>query len=314
MLNHEVDHGAPAELAGELGLSRQAVEAAVEYLLASGLLRVRSGGRLVAVAPDEAASEVLGPLEREIRTRRATMDRTRRDLMSFMPAFEASISAQQHRNQFQLIRHLADVRSVIADLADHCQEEILTAQPGGGHEVSALAEAAPRDEDLLRRDVRMKVLYQHTAGLRPDISGYIERITKLGAQVRTLDDRFTRMLVFDRKAAVIAVPGNPHAAALVREPHMVAVMVEVHERLWLAAEPFTVGTSPRAEITDDLRRVIVRLLIEGMTDASIATRLGISVRTCRRHIAEIMAAMGAQSRLQAGYLLAAQERAGGLAR
>ncbi|MEV7597686.1 helix-turn-helix domain-containing protein [Kitasatospora sp. NPDC089797] len=310
MLNHEVDHGVPAELAEELGLPRPAVEAAVEYLLTSGLVRIRSGGRLVAVAPDEAVVEVLGPLEREMRTRRASMDRKRKDLMSFMPAFEESASAQQHRSQFQLIRRLADVRSVIADLADHCQEEVLTAQPGGGREVSALEEAAPRDEDLLRRDVRLKVLYQHTAGLRPDIKDYVERITKLGAQVRTLDDRFTRMLVFDRKAAVIAVPGDPHAAALVREPHMVAVMVEVHERLWLGAEPYTGGTSLRADLTDDLRRVIVRLLIEGMTDASVATRLGISVRTCRRHIAEIMAEMGAQSRLQAGYLLAAQQRVG----
>lgn len=307
--NQEMEHSAvSARLAEELSLSRPAAEAAVEYLLTRGLLRVLSGGRLIAVPPDEAASEILIPLEREIRTRRARMDRTRRDLMSFMPVFEASVSPQQPHKQFQLIQNRTDVQSVIADLTGHCKEEILTAQPGGGREESVLAEAVPRDEDALKRGVRMKVLYQHAARLSLGTSAYVERISRLGAHVRTLDDRFTRMLVFDRKAAVIPVPDNPHAAALIQQPHVVALLVEVHERLWLAAEPFTVGTSRQPDITEGLRQTIIRLLIEGMTDASVATRLGISVRTCRRHVAEIMAEVGAQSRLQAGYLLAAQER------
>ncbi|WP_410092509.1 hypothetical protein [Streptomyces sp. uw30] len=42
--------------------------------------------------------------------------------------------------------------------------------------------------------------------------------------------------------------------------------------------------------------------------ASGALRLGMSVRTCRRHIADTMVELGAQSRFQAGYLWAMRAR------
>ncbi len=53
-------------------------------------------------------------------------------------------------------------------------------------------------------------------------------------------------------------------------------------------------------MTDDLKRSIVRLMAEGYKDEIVARRLGMSVRTCRRHIAEIMEELEATSRFQAG--------------
>ncbi|MEV5886548.1 LuxR C-terminal-related transcriptional regulator [Streptomyces sp. NPDC052020] len=297
-----------AELATGLCRTREEAEAAVERLLSLGLLRDLPDRGFAAVPPDEAAADILGPLERDMRTRRSRIDELRRELMSFMPAFEASLSAHEHRSQFQLLDNLADVRAVITDLTDQCEEEILTAQPGGGREESVLEEAAPRDEKALSRGVRMQILYQHTARFSQGTSAYVDRVTRLGAQVRTLDDHFTRLLVFDRKVALIAVPDNPHAAALIREPHVVAFVTGTYERLWLYAEPFAISTDSRAEIADELKQSIIRLLMAGLTDASIASRLGMSVRTCRRHVAELMTELGAQSRFQAGYLLAARER------
>jgi DNA-binding MarR family transcriptional regulator len=296
------------ELAAALGLHRPRAEAAVSRLLAMGLLRGRAGDRVVAVSPAEAAADVIGPMERGIRLQRTQIEQTREQLMSFVPDFEACLSGtgEQH-SPFQVLENLADVRAVIADLTQHCREEILTAQPGGRREESILEEAMPRDEAALHRGVRMQILYQHTARFSRGTTVYVDRVTQLGAHVRTLDDHFTRLLIFDRKAALIAVPGRPHAAALIREPHVVAFVTETYERLWLAAEPFVGSTDTRVEIADDLRQSIIRLLTEGMTDASIANRLGMSVRTCRRYVAEIMAELGAQSRFQAGHMLATQE-------
>jgi DNA-binding CsgD family transcriptional regulator len=153
----------------------------------------------------------------------------------------------------------------------------------------------------------MRILYQHTARSSRGTHSYVEQVTRLGAQVRTLDDQFMRFLIFDRECAVFATPGNPNGAVVIRNPYVVAFMVETYERLWLTAEPFEAdGTQP--EIMDDLKDAIVRLLMAGMTDAAVARRLGMSVRTCRRHIAEIMTALDAESRFQAGYLLALQEQ------
>ncbi|MCT9008493.1 helix-turn-helix transcriptional regulator [Streptomyces rhizosphaerihabitans] len=295
------------EVALQLNLPVGDTSLALAGLVEMGLLRDRPGWGLVAVAPDEAVSRVLGPLELEIRTRRVQAEETRRRLMSFLPAFDAHLTAGGNRRQVELIDNLADVRVAIAELSAKCRKEILTAQPGGGRKESVLIEAAPRDYETLQRGVKMRILYQHTARSSRGTHSYVQEVTRLGAQVRTLDDQFMRFLIFDRECAMFAVSDDPDSAAFIRDPHVVAFMVEAYERLWLAAEPFSVDSDTQPETTDDLKEAIIRLLTAGMTDAAVARRLGMSVRTCRRHVSEIMTGLGAASRFQAGYLLAVQE-------
>ncbi|GAA5057132.1 hypothetical protein GCM10023336_30640 [Streptomyces similanensis] len=47
-----------------------------------------------------------------------------------------------------------------------------------------------------------------------------------------------------------------------------------------------------------------RTIARAMTDAVIADRLGMNVRTAREHIAKLAAALGSASRAQLGYLIA----------
>jgi len=54
------------------------------------------------------------------------------------------------------------------------------------------------------------------------------------------------------------------------------------------------------EVDDCARRVLV-LLARGLTDEAIARRLGVSDRTIRRMVAQLMADIGAESRFQLGY-------------
>lgn len=295
--------------AARVGLPVVDLGVAIGELIKLGLVRDRPGCGLVAVSPDEAINRVLAPLELEMRTRRRQIEETRRRLLGFASVFEASLSARTDRKQVELIENLDDVRVAIAEASAQCTEEILTAQPGGGRREDVLVEAAPRDYEALRRGVGMRMLYQHTARSSRGTQSYVEQVTRLGAQVRTIDDQFMRFLIFDRKRAIFAVPGSRDAAALIRDPYVVAFMVEAYERLWLAAEPFSVDSDPHPEITDDLRQAIIRLLATGMTDAAVARRLGMSVRTCRRYVAEVMTALGAESRFQAGYLLAITDQA-----
>ncbi|MFD9032392.1 LuxR C-terminal-related transcriptional regulator [Streptomyces sp. NPDC059567] len=303
----------PADLAEELELPLARVESAVSALLDMGLLRRTPERGVLPVPPDEAVQRTLGPLEREMRARRLHMERTREQLMAFMPLYETHLSQLTHLRQAEYVEVLTDLRAVreaITELGRTCEREVMTAQPGGGRRAEVLEEAVARDEELLRRGVRMRILYQHTARFSSGTCAYVERVGKLGAQVRTLDDEFMRMLVFDRATAVIPVPDDPNAAVLIREPHVVSFMVGAYERLWLEALPFETEWDRQTimDISDELKQTIVRLLTEGLTDAAIARRLGLSVRSCRRHVADVMAALGAESRFQAGYLLAQQER------
>ncbi|MFF3316546.1 LuxR C-terminal-related transcriptional regulator [Streptomyces sp. NPDC003035] len=303
----------PADLAEELELPLARVESAVSALLDMGLLRRTPERGVLPVPPDEAVQRTLGPLEREMRARRLHMERTREQLMAFMPLYETHLARLTHLRQAEYVEVLTDLRAVreaITELGRTCESEVMTAQPGGGRRAEVLEEAVARDEELLRRGVRMRILYQHTARFSSGTCAYVERVGRLGAQVRTLDDEFMRMLVFDRTTAVIPVPDDPNAAVLIREPHVVSFMVGAYERLWLEALPFETEWDRQTimDISDELKQTIVRLLTEGLTDAAIARRLGLSVRSCRRHVADVMAALGAESRFQAGYLLAQQER------
>ncbi|RSS51677.1 LuxR family transcriptional regulator [Streptomyces sp. WAC07061] len=256
----------------------------------------------------------MAPLALLVRETHDEMDRLRGRLEALVPAYEAGAA---HRDlsgsgRLELVTDLGAVRGLITELAAGCERELLTSQPGGGRPQESLEEAVGRDESLLTRGVRMRTIYQHTARYSRPTAAYVERITALGAQVRTLGDGLMRMLIFDAHTGLMAVPDRQGAALVVREPSVVHFMTATFERSWLGAEPFPTSVGPDAAraVSDELRQTIVRLLSDGLEDKVIARRLGMSERTCQRHIAEIMRAIGAKSRFQAGYLLSTANRAG----
>ncbi|MEU4730362.1 helix-turn-helix transcriptional regulator [Streptomyces sp. NPDC023588] len=285
--------------------------AAIAELTAAHLLQRAPDGRpdrWSAVAPRAAAARALAPLALLVRETHDEMDRLRGRLEALVPAYEAGSAHRDLRGsgRLELVTELGVVRGLIAELVASCEQEMLTSQPGGGRPLETLEESIGRDESLLARGVRMRTIYQHTARYSRPTAAYVERVTALGAQVRTLGDGLMRMLVFDGHTGVMAAADHSGAALVVREPNVVHFMTEAFERSWLGAEPFPTSVSPEAarSLSDELRQTIVRLLSEGLEDRVIARRLGMSERTCQRHIAEIMRAVGAKSRFQAGYLLA----------
>ncbi|MFF2195274.1 LuxR C-terminal-related transcriptional regulator [Streptomyces sp. NPDC058157] len=299
----------PAEATTALGAR---AGAAVKELAAAHLLQRAPGDgpeRWSAVAPRAAAARALAPLALLVRETHDEMDRLRGRLEALVPAYEAGTA---HRDDggagsLELVTDLGAVRGLIAELVAGCEQELLTSQPGGGRPQETLEEAVGRDESLLARGVRMRTIYQHTARYSRPTAAYVERVTALGAQVRTLGDGLMRMLIFDAHTGLMSVPERQGAALVVREPSVVHFMTAAFERSWLGARPFPTTVSPEAarSLSDELRQMIVRLLSEGLEDKVIARRLGMSERTCQRHIAEIMRAVGAKSRFQAGYLLSA---------
>ena len=79
--------------------------------------------------------------------------------------------------------------------------------------------------------------------------------------------------------------------------------------LWERAIPL----GPRASSTDELAREgslskadrrLVDLLLSGAKTKAIARELGMGVSTVERHVRRIMALLGAETRIQAGYQLA----------
>ena len=67
----------------------------------------------------------------------------------------------------------------------------------------------------------------------------------------------------------------------------------------IAPWPSCPGAGMKA-VSRELHRTILRLLADGLKDEAIARRLGMSLRTTRRHVADILSELNVSSRFQAG--------------
>ncbi|ROQ82929.1 hypothetical protein OG322_09865 [Streptomyces sp. NBC_01260] len=200
----------------------------------------------------------------------------------------------------------AAFHTLINEMSTHCREELLLVLPSGARPCQAFPTARTIALDLLARGVRARLIYQHA--IRGDLvtRALVRELTQHGAEVRTSAELIDPLVAFDREALVL-----PHStdssrgagvtsAAAVRDPAVVAFACAAFENLWNTASPLIPDAKNTTHTIDDLKKSIVRLLAMGHKDEMVARRLGISVRTCRRHIAEIMDEQGALSRFQAG--------------
>jgi DNA-binding CsgD family transcriptional regulator len=290
------------------GLAPEDISAAFESLARRRLLLPVSGEnrRYTAAPPDAAVEALIRPLVQQARTAQDAADRLRRELV---PVYESALERRLRQPLFEELPDVASVRRVLDRFAAEAQHEVLTSQPGGGRTEEVLSEAMGRTEAMLGRGVRMRTLYQHTAQYNPGTTAYVEIVTGLGAEVRTLGERFMRMIAFDGGTVVIEQKDNPQAALVVREPSVVSFAIAAFELVWLQADPFPVnlGRAQAIQVSDKTRKDIIRLLVQGESDKVIARRMGMTVRTCQRHIAKIMEQIGAKSRVHAGYLLCEHE-------
>ena len=294
------------ELRSRAALIPAAGVEAVDRLLAFGLLRPARGkpGMLEVNSPHSEAPAKLDAMLHEARARQASLDAIRDELIALGKVYRPAASPSSD-GSVELLTELADVLGCITEFAASAMREIRTSQPGGARKDEILTESLDRTERALNRGVRMRTIYQHTARFSSATVRYVEQVTQLGAEIRTVGDGFMQMLAFDDTVAVLAVQSNPNAALVVREPNLIAFAIAAFERAWTTAKPF-----PRdyrqdqvIAISEEMKLDIVRMLIEGMEDRAIARRMGISLRTCQRHVSEVMDRLGARSRLQAGYLL-----------
>ena len=123
---------------------------------------------------------------------------------------------------------------------------------------------------------------------------------QFGEQIRVVPEVPTRLLVLG--SALIAVPepfgSSEQPRLVIRQRAVVQGFAMLFEMLWEGASPV-----PELELGDprpDLRRLLLQQLSAGAKDEQIARTLGISLRTVRRRIANLLIELGVDSRFQAG--------------
>jgi len=123
---------------------------------------------------------------------------------------------------------------------------------------------------------------------------------EVGEQVRVLSELPTRLIVIGTTHAVVPEPLGfaDEPRLLVRQPALVEALILLFEQLWERA--VAVPELDRGEARPDLRRFLLQLLAAGRKDEQIARTLGLSLRTVRRRVSDLMTELGSDSRFQAG--------------
>jgi sugar-specific transcriptional regulator TrmB len=200
--------------------------------------------------------------------------------------------------------HGRAIQTFINGAVAEAEKELLTAQPQTGRERASLKAAAARDKSAIDRGVKMRTLYQHSARRHGLTREYVSEVSAHGAEVRTLDEFFNRMIVIDRRLAIIPGPAGTTEAIAVQEPALVAYLVDVFERAWERARPFTsTERSMMNDIAREQRAMTIRMLIEGHSDPVSAKRLGVSARTFAGYVADLKSEYDAETRFQLGYTM-----------
>lgn len=132
---------------------------------------------------------------------------------------------------------------------------------------------------------------------------HLRRLDASGAQVRISSSPLPHeTIILDRRVVILAGQPSPlgREYTVTTSPVLVGGVCSLFDAAWEAA--IDLGAYLRGEVPElePGAREILRALGSGLTDEAAARRLGTSLRTYRRRVAELMAALDAGSRFQAG--------------
>lgn len=170
-----------------------------------------------------------------------------------------------------------------------------TLTPQGG----ALAQA----NESLAKGVALYKLFNPSALTDPAGAEHMRAIAAAGARVRISSAPLPHeTIIVDGRIAVIAGSGAGATRdfSVITVPDVVDNVRSLVLSAWQGATDLAEHEAARAPHIDEQGLTILRTLSAGQKDETAARQLGLSVRTYRRRVAELMDALGASSRFQAG--------------
>jgi hypothetical protein len=283
--------------AGHLERDEAQVDRELKGLVDVGLARLDGDG-FSAGPPATTLQPLVNAELSDLDGRRAQLDAVRASLASFAADHFVGRSRSWAGAPFEL---LSDAESFVAveDLQRSTRGEVLCSHP-----VLDIDVDSPPYIELLERQLAagrpMRGLYPRNVVDDPRRLAYVRHWAAAGENIRITHRLPPPISVFGDEVAVVAANANHGASEgriLVRAPALVAMVAELFERYWENAVPLRsttvgVGRNERLEILEGL--------MLGSKDEALARQLGVSLRTVRRRVADLMDELGATTRFQAG--------------
>jgi DNA-binding NarL/FixJ family response regulator len=164
--------------------------------------------------------------------------------------------------------------------------------------------ASSRRHQALEDEVagrRIRKLYRPGVLLEPGPAAHLRELERLGAQVRITPDEINETVILDQRLVILAgdTAHGERSYSVLTRPEVVQSVMSLFNAAWRRATDVAVFDTEFAEVRA-LAPQILEMLASGCKDETAARVLGLGLRTYRRRVAELMAALGATSRFQAG--------------
>jgi DNA-binding CsgD family transcriptional regulator len=296
-----------AQLAEVLGVGEVAVKELLADLQDLGLVTSIDGDpvRYAPTPPDVGfAPLLLGGME--------ALDRARATVAQLTDEHRATTRRRDANQLVEVITGTNAIRQQLRNLQLSTRSEILWFCRAGH---VAMASSDNEEEfAMLARDVSYRVIYEQALLEEPGMLDNLVLGIRAGEVARATPALPVRMAISDRRIALCPlVPGRDGitepTAALVRDSSLLTALLALFDSYWAASSPLHVAqdagpdaaginvVSPSGPTSGE-ERELLSLLVAGVSDKAVATRLGLSGRTVQRRVSELMARAGAQTRMQ----------------
>lgn len=288
-------------LGAQLGRTTAETDAALSALARAGLVDLNDG-LIEVVSPLLGLGGKVAQREDQVRQARVAVDELAEE---YRRAREATQSSG-----IEIIRGRSEIGSWMNHLLLSGKEQFrLFAKPPFA--VRGLSET-DTEREVAERGLRERVIIERTVlaeeAAQKDLLISLDR----GQEIRMVQSLPAKLLIVDETIAMVQLDdgGVGHAEiAVVRTGGLLDCLVFSFESLWRSAIQLREGPGSKIDpaiaspndLADPADREVLALLLAGHTDAAVATRLGMSLRTVQRKVRRMMDLAGSDSRVLLGW-------------
>ncbi|MEU3454354.1 helix-turn-helix transcriptional regulator [Micromonospora sp. NPDC006766] len=286
------------ELVAHLGIPETVVHDALSALADQTLITPPTGqpGALHAIGPQLGLIALLNQAEQQMLAQQAKLQAVRASVL----AHAASRDTHREREEIVRLEGLDAVRDRLAEHASTATESVQMLTTGAAMPAEAIETGKMLSRIALSRGVQIRHIYHENTLQDAASLAYAEWMAERGEQSRVMPEAPVRMTIVDRQFALIPIePCSGRGALEVRGNRLVSAMCLLFEMLWDKSTPLSRRLANSDGLSDQAT-AILRLLRRGRTDEAIGRQLGLSERTVRRTVSDLMKRLDAESRFQAG--------------
>lgn len=266
-------------------------------MVAAGLVQIEDD-TVVAVSPDLALARLITDETRRLRT----MGEQLEALRGLLPTLTAEhLSSRAPKGDPITIERVdgGDVTQLVRSLSATSTGDLLWLRPDSW----LLPMAREIDDwvvDLIKSGRRSRAIYP--ARVLEEAPDMVRHRSEAGEHVRVLANVPFRVAIMGTAAALISenFGVNDGRRLVIRQSSMIGALVMLFENLWERGMPVPGLDGSVGDDRASDRRLLLDQLAAGAKDEQIARALGLSLRTVRRRVAEVLDELGAGSRFEAG--------------